>query len=301
MAMEHEVISAPVLLGPMQDGIELYWAESRYRTLNWRVAPGSGADGGAADVFVGLTMLLNFSTNVRDREAMAPLRHSLAFAECATAVFGGSEWPQRLAERLATARPSFVTAAIYVDTADAVVAETVQRGVDAVHHAFGERVAAVVVVSETGSCWSALHGVSGFIRGCRATTGETARQAFLMLAMLTAPNTLNGIDFEDLRPVLGSAASPVVLAEAVWLREGSGQLIPVAEVDARHMAGAKRVVATVFVHDFTWAEMSRFMSRLLVQRPDADSSILFAPKDALQAGQWSLSVGQVLCLCAADS
>src|SRR5690606_19012073 len=117
---------------------------------------------------------------------------------------------------------------------------------------------------------------------------------------LTAPNTLNGIDFADLAPALGSYSAPSVLAEAVWLRDREHQLVPVAMLDARLMVSSKRVVATALIHDFTWAELGRFMSEPFAQRSDEGTSIVFAPKSALRAGLSSRAIGQVLCLCSSD-
>jgi hypothetical protein len=245
----------------------------------------------------GVALLVNLSTDEADRAALWSIRHALSFGRCSSAVFGGIDWPDRLAKRLKATEPQFVAAVIFTGCNADVAAETVQLVVDLLRDAFGDALGVLVVVSPTTADFVELRGVTGFIRGAQATTGETARQVFLALSVLLAPKTLNAIDVEHLLAVLGPASAPTVLAEALWLRDGGGRLIVAGNADRMALRASTQVIAVPLVQAMQLDELRRFHAALRSDLPESVGPIIFAVCDPLPLGALLLCIGWVPILC----
>jgi hypothetical protein len=229
--------------------------------------------------------------------ALWSLRHALSFAQCSSAVFGGTDWPERLHERLKLLEAEFVNVVVFVGLQNDVVAETVQAAVDTLRASFGSKLRLVVVVSAATDKLTTLSGVSGFVRGAQATSGETAQHVFVVLAMLMVPKTLNCMDVEDLAPVFGSANSPAILCEGVWLRSGEGPPMFLSDEDERAVRGAQYVVMTLFAAGLRLSEVRHVCNSAREIASSASSFVYFAPVNALQSGTHSERVGWALILC----
>lgn len=256
----------------------------------------STRNGGEAESFRGMAVLVSFSNAAADRMALWPLRDALAFGTCAH--IDGAAWPQWLAERVAATKPAFVTAVLLDGAGADLVAETVQSAIDVLHQQFASTLAVVVVVSATTERLAMLRGVTGFIRGVEATNGETARQTFLALSTLQASEALGGIDLLDLLPALGTADSPSLIAQALWFREGDGHLVYPSGLDKHAVANARRVVAVPLIRGSDWRELRRFHGAVRQDAIACRSPIVFATNNALVSGLMPYNVGWVPILCA---
>ena len=277
---------------PMSSGVEVYIAKCHNLFTGIYVGE---IDRSALDE-IAVTVLVSFSTAASDRMALWPLRNALSFARCSSTVLDGTDWLERLQKLVASADASSGTATVFVGSGASLVAETVQSAIDVLNQVLE----AVLVVSERDRRWNGLRGVAGFVRGARATTGETARQAFLALSVLMAPKTLTGIDWIDLLAVLGSAETPSVLAEAIWCRNGTGRLIAMAPEDELAVLAGDRVVAIPFIDGLTLSELIR-LHRVWTAEGDARRPIVFAALNPLQPGLLPSGAGLVLMLCHAST
>ena len=278
---------------PLNGGAEVYIAEFH------NVVADEGVGAEPEDIgFKALTVLVNFSSNDADRAAMAPLLHALKYARSSVAIYAGTEWPKRLAERLSANDPDFLAVAIYVGSQTGVVAERIQAAISTLHSEFGPALAVVTMVSDADARWSDLAGVSGFVRGVLSTDGETARQVFLMLSSLMQPKTLDCIDVVDFLPLLGTAAAPALLCEAFWLRDQGGRLVYLTGEDERVVRGAHQVGAIAFVQGFTLGELGLVCRALRADIENAGNNCnFFAPREALTPGLLPSRAGWVPLLC----
>jgi hypothetical protein len=191
-----------------------------------------------------------------------------------------------------------VAAVIYGGSDGDSDAETVQAGVDELRSCFGAALAATVIVSAEPYQFASVNGVNGFICGASGTSAETARSVFLCLAMLSAPKALNGIDLVDLLPVLGTASTPTMLADALWLRDGEGRLVFASAADASTVRCAARIVAVPLIEGpWGWAELRRFSQAVTAEAVEATSEIVFAAEGPLAPGLYSAQVSMVPILC----
>jgi len=293
VALDAELVVGPLALPAMCRGdVEVCWAWCEHRA---RHAPDDHdpADGR----FRGLTVLVSFATDSEDRAAIRSLRHLLAFADCRMAAFSGADWPNRLCKRFAGLHPDFVSAAIYVGSNADLVAETVQSAVDALRACFGATLAAVIVLGGATGKLASLRGVSGFVVGAHATSGDTARAVFLTLAMLMAPATLCPIDVEDLSPVLGTADAPARLVQAFWLRNGDGRLVHLHSGDLQAVRSAGQVLAVPLCRGFRLAELRSLYRQICSYDPAAAQPVIFAAVNPLRLGAMPANAGLVLLIC----
>jgi hypothetical protein len=277
--------------GPAAADIEVYVSQCR------NVAPPNSSDPALPnDEYTAATILVSLSASATDRLALWPLRHALSFAQCS--VICGAEWPKRLAEQLAAVEPQFATAVVFVGSNVDLVVETVQAAIDVLYRQFGSTLTAVVVVPATTERFALLRGVTGFVRGVAVTSGDTARQVFLVLSSLIAPEALGGIDLIDLLPALGTAIAPSVMAQGLWFREGDGSLVYSAVADKNAVAHACHVVAVPFIRGSDWSELRRFHRALREGATACRLPIVFATNNALVPGLLPSNVGWVPILCA---
>src|SRR4051812_23370330 len=97
---------------PLIGGVEVYLVEAH------KVS--DDAVGAVAESFRGLTVLVSFAADETDRRTLWTLRHALAFG--LTVRWTGTDWPNQLAERVETGRPTLTTAVVYVGNSAVVVA-----------------------------------------------------------------------------------------------------------------------------------------------------------------------------------
>jgi len=301
MAIKCTSMLNPAPLVPMSDGVEFFVTECE--TVP---APDATPFAAKSEVFRECTVMVSFAKSDAERAALRPLRHALAFGRTSPEVCDGPEWFQKLPKRLSAcleaAGHGLVAAVVYAGSDDDSDAEIVQAAVDALHASFGASLAALVVVSGASHRFASVRGTSGFVRGARGTSAETARSMFLCLAMLTAPKTQTGIDVVDLLPVLGTASTPTVLADTFWMREGEGHLIPVSDIDANAVRGAKHLVAIPFV-DGPWGrqELSRFSQAAMAIASGSGGAVIFAGDGAIAPSLVPTCVAATVILCLASS
>jgi hypothetical protein len=147
---------------------------------------------------------------------------------------------------------------------------------------------------------ASLTGTSGFVRGVHGTDGNTARQVFLALAALMANESIADADLEYLLPVFGPAATPTVLAEALWLTEGEGRLLYPSDADQQAVASARAVVAVTYIPKPPY-KLGHFLKALRSSAAQSNSTIYFSPVDALMPGLLPANVGWVPVLCRQDA
>lgn len=287
MALHSVPTLGPAALSDLAEGPDVYIAECHH------VQP--AGDDCEAEHFRAMAVLVSVSADSADRMGLWPLRNVVAFARCTAIV--GSEWSERLAERIATLQPVFATAVVFVGSDASEVAETVQKVIDTLHQLLGSTLALVVVASSSTEHFASLDGVSGFVRGVEVTNGETARQVFLALSTLIAPEALGGIDMIDLLPALGTAGFPSLIAEALWFREGGGSLVYHIGADKHAVANARRVVAVPFIRGLDWSELRRFHGAVRQDATACRSPIVFATDNALMPGLLPSNVGWVPIFC----
>ena len=196
-----------------------------------------------------------------------------------------------------------MVAAIYAGSGGDSDAETVQSVADVLRQRFGASLAALLVVGDSSASshqFNQVKGVSGFVVGVSGTDAETARSLFLCLAMLSAPKTLTGIDIFFLEPVFGTADSPTVLAEAIWLRNGEGSLVFTSAADAQAVRCAAHVVAFPLIDGpWGWAELRRNCEAIRAAADEAGSAVFFAADRAIAPSLLSSQISIVPILCAA--
>lgn len=292
MAIDNRPLVVPEGPPAMSSGIEVYIAECHNAFEGTCV----GTDPRQFD-FRGATVLVSFSLDAADRLSLWSLRHALSFAQCSSAVFGDADWPERLQERLKLVEAEFVNVVVFVGSQNDVVAETVQAAVDTLHGSFGSKLRLLVMVAAATNKLTTLTDVSGFVRGAQATNGETAQHVFVALAMLMAPKTLNCMDLEDLSPVFGSADSPAILCEAVWLRSGDGPPVFLSSEDERAVRGAKYLVMTLLAARLRLSEVRHVCNSVHEVASLASDFAYFAPVNALQSGLQQERVGWALLFC----
>lgn len=118
--------------------------------------------------------------------------------------------------------------------------------------------------------------------------------------MFMAPKTLNGIDLFFLKPVFGTADSPTVLAEAIWLRDSEGRLVFVTAADAQAVRCAPHVVAFPLIDGrWSWSELRRFCEAVRGQFVEPASKVYFAADGAITSGIFPSQICMVPILCAA--
>ena len=245
--------------------------------------------------FRGMAVLVCVGGLEADRLALWPIRHALSFARCSE--IGGADWPERLAKRVAAVQPQFATAVVYVGTDAVVATETVQSVVDSIRRQLQPVLAGVVVVSADCARLAQLREVSGFVQGVTVTTGDTARHVFAALSVFLAPDQLNGIDWEDLAPVFGTAERPTLLADAMWMRHGDGRLIFLNPDDPVVIRNAGWIVATPLVQALRYDELRRIQQALRNLAGEKTTSITFAANNALMPGLVPAAIGLVPLLC----
>ena len=290
------LLNLPALTA-MADGVEFYVTECENV-----VAPTS--DGEPHAPFRACAVLVSFAKSDTDRAALRPLLTALSFGLTTTGVSTGSEWLQKLpnvlSERLKAADHGSVFVVVYAGSGGESDAETVQSAADAIRQCFGTSLAALLVVGDSTSCrqFDRVQGVTGFVTGARTTSVETARSMFLCLAMLLAPKTLNGIDFVDLRAVLGTATEPTVLADALWLRDVGGQLVFTTDADASAVRSADRILAVPLING-PWgrSELRLFCAAVRAEAFNSDSTEFFAADEAIAPYLLSGRVATVSILC----
>ena len=109
-------------LEPMNRGdIEVYIAKCCHDT-----SPSRGRFEKRETLYRGVTILVSFATDHRDRAVLAALEHTLAFATCASTVLSGADWPKSLRELLSGLEADIVMAAVFASADELVVTETVQ-------------------------------------------------------------------------------------------------------------------------------------------------------------------------------
>jgi hypothetical protein len=290
MAIHMTPLMGPELPPPATSDVEVYVAHCR------NLAPTQlGGESCAAEEFTAATILVTISASDEDRLAFWPLRHALSFARCT--VNGEPDWSDRLAEAVATARPEFCAALVYVGAAADLAAESAQSAIDTLRQQFGSALAVVVAVSANLESLASVRGITGCVRGVAATTAETARQVFMALSTLMAPETLNGIDIVDLRPVLGPANAPTVMAEAMWLRADGGRLVCSSDADERAVANAGWIVSIPLIREWGWDELRRLHRAVRDKATASPTCIVFATNNSLMPSTFPSSVGPVLFLC----
>ena len=190
-------------------------------------------------------------------------------------------------------------AVVYAGSDGDSSAETVQAAADAIRQCFGASLAALLVITgDNAHQLSRVTGVSGFVVGASCTNYETARSMFLCLAMLTAPKTLNGIDFADLLPILGTASEPTVLADALWLREGEGRLFFASADDASAVRSSDRVLAVPLIGGaWGWSELHRFYAAVRIEAIASDELVFFGADEAIASSIFPTGVANVPILC----
>ena len=236
----------------MADGVEFYVTECENVD-----APFSTQFGDLTEPFRACTVLVSFAKSDAERAALWPLHHALAFGHTSSSVCDGAEWlqklPKQLLERLKLTGHDMVVAAIYAGSSGDSDAEAVQAAVDSLQQCFRASLSSLLVVADTSSHQlSRVTGVSGFVVGASGTNAGTARSVFLCLAMFSAPETLTDIDLFFLDPVFGTAESPTVLVEAIWLC--AARSTPGAS--ARRAEGRRRGVASPEMDPGTAAQPS---------------------------------------------
>ena len=175
---------------------------------------------------------------------------------------------------------------IYAGSGGASAAVTVQATVDALRQYFGASLAALLVVACASSHQlSSVTGVSGFVVGASGTNAGPARSVFLCLAMFMAPKTMKGIYLADLRPTLGTATEPTVLAESMWLRGGEGRLVLASPADAQAVRCAAHVVAFPLVDGrWGWSELGRICRAIHAAASETGTKVPFRRR-------WSYCIG----------
>ena len=299
MALHSTSLLNPPPLPPMLNGVEFYVTECE------NVMPAETAPfGDPAKPFRACTVLVSFASGDAERAALLPLRHALAFGQTSSEVCDGAEWlqklPKRLSERLKSADHDMVLAVVYGGSGGDSDSETIQAAADALRECFGASLAALLVVSVTGSHqFRRVRGISGFVVGANGTNAETARAVFLCLAMFMAPKTLTGIDLFFLEPVFGTADSPTVLADAIWLRDGDGSLVFASAADAQAVRCAAQVVAFPLIDGpWTWSELRRFCAAVRAEAIEDTSPIFFAADGAISPSSLPAGIGMVPIICA---
>ena len=301
MAIHSISLLNPPPLAPMPYGVEFYVTECENLA-----APDSTPFGDPLEPFRACTVLVSFARSDAERAALLPLRHALAFGQTSSEVCDGADalqkLPKRLLERLKAADHGLVTAVIYAGAGGDSDAESVQAAADALRQCFGANLAALLVVAASSHRFVSVQGISGFVVGASGTDAETARSVFLCLAMLSAPKTLNGIDFEDLLPVLGSALAPTVLTNAVWLRNGEGRLVFASDAGASTVRCAARFVAVPLIEG-PWglAELRRFSKAIAAEATEATSGVVFAADGPIAPGLAPAQISMVPILCATQA
>ena len=264
---------------PMSDGVEFYLTEFENEL--------SSGPGLAVESYRACTVLVSFARGDSDRASIRPILSALAVGRTSSGVCSGPGWHEELASSLQSClqarRHDLVTAVIYSGAADDSGAEAINAARGALRGFFGASLAAILVVTDPGpSRFESVQGVSAFVVGAQGGSAEAARSVFLCLAMLAAPTTMNGIDFEDLWPVFGSASAPTVLAHAVWLPGRAERLEFAAPADADAVRRASRLVAVPLVAGpWRMAELLSLMSAVRAQAASSDSCIFFAPYCAM--------------------
>ena len=288
MALHSTPLLMPEGPPPLVGGVDVYFSES-HNVLTGGVDEDSTS-------FRGISLLVSFSDYESDRRALWTLRHALAFGR--TTHWSGADWPDRLYERVAAGQPQFATAVVFVGSGESLVSETVQSAITSIRMQLPSCLAAVLVVSDRCDRLQELTGATGFVRGVRVTTGDTARQVFLALSVFLAPEALNGIDILDLSPAMGTAVAPSVLAQALWFREGDDSLAYPTGADKHAVATARSVLAVPFIRGWGWSELRRFHGAVRQDATKCRSPIVFATNNALLPGVLPSNVGWVPILCA---
>jgi hypothetical protein len=254
---------APLLIG----GIEVYLAEAHNES-------DSVADA-VAESFRGMTVLVSLSPDETDRQTLWTLRHALAFGR--TDHWTGTDWSDRLAERVAAGRPMLTTAVIYAGYGDVVVAETVQSAVDGLRRSVGTSLALVLVADNNAERLGALVDFDAGVSGVHGTHGDTARSVFLSLCAFIAPQTLNGIDLA-LLPFDRRRSTQLGLARAISLRHSAGRLVWHSEADEECVTKASCVVGSPRAWEWTWSEVARF--RRTVRKSTLGAQVTFVADKA---------------------
>jgi hypothetical protein len=286
------VVDGPPALAALSGGAEVFWSAC---TLRQAAQPDRSPD--AHEDTRSLTVLVCLSPDAADRAVTDTLHCALSFAECESAVYAGTDWPQQLGKRLSALRPDSVAAAVYVSAKTLQVAEAVQAAVDALRQTFGSALSALVVISDAGEQLVDVRGISGFIQGVQVTDGDTARALFLVLAMLMAPRTLNCYDVNDLLPMLGPAQAATVLAQGIWFREGHGRLEYASGADRLAVTAADRVLAIPFLSLPRLREIGQFHAAVRADALASSQQEVFAPESPLQPLPSPTKAGWVLIMC----
>ena len=303
MALRSTSLLNPPTLPPMLNGVEFYVTECENV-----MSPETTPFGDPLKPFRACTVLVSFASGDAERAAHLPLRHALAFGQTSSEVCDGAEWLQKLiralSERLKATNHDMVVAAIYAGSGGDSDAETVQSVADVLRQRFGASLAALLVVAADSSAsshqFNRVKGVSGFVVGVSGTDAETARSLFLCLAMLSAPKTLTGIDLFFLEPVFGTADSPTVLVDAVWLRDGEGRLVFASAADGQAVRCAAHIVAFPLIDGpWGWAELRRNCEAIRAAADGAGSPVFFAADGAIAPNLLSSQISIVPILCAA--
>lgn len=283
------VIGGPKALQGIPDGVEICWAKCKHR-----LPATAGLKSKNDRDFTGLTVMVTLAPSTNDRVVIRSLEHALTFATCRAIDLQGEGWSARFRRRFAGMKVDCVTAAVYVGAEVEVSVAAIHAAVDTLHETFGAALTVLVVVTASAGRLAAVPGVTGFISGAEATDSETARSAFLTLAMLMAPRTLNCIDVEGLSMVLGP--TPTVMVQALWMHKAGG-LVYLSEADELAVVQADRVLAVPFIPRMKLKEIRALHNQLHATAASAHEYVIFAAVDPLQPGVVPRSAGVVVLLC----
>ena len=102
--------------------------------------------------------------------------------------------------------------------------------------------------------------------------------------------------------MFGTADSPTVLANAIWLRDGDGCLVFASAADAQAVGCAVQVVAFPLVDGpWGWSELRRFCEAVRRQAVEPASKIYLEADGAIAASLLTSQVSKVLILCASHT
>ena len=295
MAIHSTSLRNPPPLAVMADGVEFYAAACENVFL-------PTPHGGSIARFRACTMLISFAAGAGERAVFRSLLTALSFGQTTSGECAGSEWLAKLSERLlASLNPpqlDLVTVVLFVGSEAAPVSETLQAAVDRLHSHFGEKLAAIVLVSTGMHQFTRVRGLTGFVTAANGDFAWAARTLFMSLAMFTAPRTLNGLDLYFLLPLLGTVSEPSVLIEALWFRDGSGRL-EVASQAGEQVLRQSNGIAAIALPTSKWGlnELGRFINAVREIAVEPATTLIFAADDAVAEGLLSTSVFTVLILC----
>jgi hypothetical protein len=242
-----------------------------------------------------MTVLVSIGATDSDRSDLLSLRNTLTFASCAA--FGGDEWQKNLTEQVAEVKPEFANAIIYVGSDAGLAFDTVQSVVNTVSKQLKSVLAGVIIVCANCTALANIKGVSRYVKGASQTSGATARQMFLLLCTIFAPDEICASDWYNLDQFWDSAERPALLAEAHWLKQGNGQLVFPDPAHLDTARGADIISATYFDHDMRDREPSNIKTACNTVLNRVECSVIFGTCRGLMSELTPAGMGRVTLLC----